>query len=68
MKAKLAGFVLMAAVAAATIFLCLPLSGQFPAESTIPKDKRRPRPIAKASTAAAPRTKDGKIELSGAWG
>lgn len=59
---------LTAAVAAAAMFVSIPASAQFPAESTVPKDKRRPRPIAKASTAPAPRTKDGKIDLSGAWG
>jgi hypothetical protein len=59
---------LAGAATLAGVFVSLPLSAQFPAESTIPKAKRRPRPIAKASTAPAPRTKDGKVDLSGGWG
>jgi hypothetical protein len=46
----------------------MPVSAQFPAESTVPKDKRRPRQIAKAPTTPAPKTKDGKPDLSGVWG
>jgi hypothetical protein len=61
-------FGLIAAATTAGVLLSLPALAQFPAESTISKEKRRPRPIAKASTAPAPRTKDGKIDLSGAWG
>src|SRR5215475_8553357 len=68
MRSRVARFLLTMAAATATISLCVPLFGQFPAESTIPKDKRRARPLAKASTAPAPRTKDGKIDLSGGWG
>ena len=68
MRSRVARFLLTMAAATATISLYLPLFGQFPAESTIPKDKRRARPLAKASTAPAPRTKDGKTDLSGAWG
>src|SRR5215475_12906690 len=68
MRSSVARSLLTMAAVTATILLCVPLSGQFPAESTIPKDKRRPRPLAKASAAPAPRTKDGKIDLSGAWG
>jgi hypothetical protein len=45
-----------------------PAASQFPAESTIPKDKRGKRPIAKAPTGPAPKTADGKPDLSGAWG
>ena len=65
---KLTATALTLAAAAAAILLTVPASAQFPAESTIPKAKRRPRPLAKASTAPAPRTKDGKPDLSGAWG
>jgi len=68
LRNRIIGWTLTAAAAAAAIFLSMPVSAQFPAESTIPKAKRRPRPIAKASTAPAPRTKDGKVDLSGAWG
>ena len=57
-----------ATLAASLPSLPVPASGQFPAESTIPKNKRKARPIAKASTAPAPRTKDGKVDLSGVWG
>ena len=57
-----------AGLAAAFSVSSIPVKGQFPAESTIPKAKRRPRPIAKASTDPPPRTKDGKVDLSGAWG
>jgi hypothetical protein len=57
-----------AAVATLVPFLAMPAAGQFPAESTIPKDKRRPRPLAKAPTGPTPRTKDGKVDLSGNWG
>ena len=65
---KLTAAALTLAATAAAILLTIPASAQFPAESTIPKAKRRPRPLAKASTAPAPRTKDGKPDLSGAWG
>jgi hypothetical protein len=57
-----------AAVGLLLPLLSLPAAGQFPAESTIPKAKRRPRPIAKAPTGPTPRSKDGKPDLSGVWG
>jgi hypothetical protein len=57
-----------AAVAILAPFLAMPAAGQFPAESTVPKDQRRPRPLAKAPTGPTPRTKDGKVDLSGNWG
>src|SRR5215468_10596422 len=68
LRNKIFAFTLTAAATVAAAFLSMPVSAQFPAESTVPKAKRRPRPIAKASTAPAPRTKDGKVDLSGAWG
>jgi len=45
MRSKLAG-----AVLAALVVLSIPAAGQFPAESTIPKSKRHPRPLAPAPT------------------
>ena len=69
MKKQILGSVIaMAAVATLVPFLVVPALGQFPAESTVPKDKRRPRAIAKAPTTPAPKTKDGKPDLTGVWG
>jgi hypothetical protein len=68
LRSKIFALILTAAATIVAAFLSMPASAQFPAESTVPKAKRRPRPIAKASTAPAPRTKDGKVDLSGAWG
>ena len=61
----------MPAIAAAAFvlpFLSTPAAGQFPAESTLPRDKRPKRNLAKAPTTPAPRTKEGKPDLSGVWG
>ena len=57
-----------AATAMLLPFLCAPAAGQFPAESTVPKEKRRPRPLAKAPAGPTPRTKDGKPDLTAVWG
>jgi hypothetical protein len=59
---------LAAGVATLLPFLFIPAKGQFPAESTIPREKRRPRKIAKGPAGPTPRTKDGKPDLSGVWG
>jgi hypothetical protein len=64
-KRKLAGSML---AAMAMVCLSIPASAQFPAESTIPKAKRRPRPLAPAPTGPTPRTADGKPDLGGVWG
>jgi len=65
MKNKLAGSIL---AAAAMVFLSIPATAQFPAESTIPKSKRHPRRLAPAPTGQTARTADGKPDLSGVWG
>jgi hypothetical protein len=49
-------------------FLCAPASAQFPADSTLPKEKRSKRNIGKFAPGPAPRTKDGKVDLQGMWG
>lgn len=49
-------------------FVPLPVSGQFPAESTIPMKQRKGRKIAKGPDGPTPRTKDGKPDLTAVWG
>jgi len=49
-------------------FLSTPAAGQFPADSTLPKAKRSKRRIGNFAPGATPRTKDGKVDLSGVWG
>lgn len=58
-----------ATVAGALLCLSVPAVAQFPAESTIPKAKRRGgRPAAKTPSGPTPRTADGKPDLTAAWG
>jgi hypothetical protein len=64
-RSKLAGPIL---AAAAIMCLSIPVAAQFPAESTIPKSQRHPRPLASAPTSPAPHTADGKPDLNGVWG
>ena len=48
--------------------LCIPAAAQFPADSTLPRDKRPWRPAPKLGGKPAPRTADGKVDLTAAWG
>ncbi len=49
-------------------FIPAPANGQFPAESTVPMKQRKGRRIAKGPDGPTPRTKDGKVDLTGVWG
>src|SRR4029079_17561208 len=54
---------------AVAVFCVTLLEAQFPAESTIPKNKRKGgRVIAKGPQGPTPRTKDGHPDLTGVWG
>jgi hypothetical protein len=55
-------------IIAALCVLYMPAKAQFPADSTLPRDKRTKRQIAKFAPGPTPRTKDGKVDLSGVWG
>jgi hypothetical protein len=48
--------------------MALPAIAQFPADSTLPKEKRTKRQIGKFAPGPTPRTKDGKPDLNGVWG
>jgi hypothetical protein len=48
--------------------MTLPAIAQFPADSTLPKEKRTKRQIGKFAPGPTPRTKDGKPDLNGVWG
>jgi hypothetical protein len=43
-------------------------TAQFPADSTLPKEKRGKRNIGPFPAGPTPRTKDGKVDLQGMWG
>src|ERR1700686_609104 len=58
----------LAVLAGAALPFVIPAFGQFPAESTTPKAKRKGRKIAPGPSGPAPRTADGKVDLSGNWG
>ncbi len=61
MRMRFIGFILILAVA-------VPAVAQFPADSTLPKDKRGRRQIGKFAPGPTPRTKEGTPDLSGVWG
>ena len=52
----------------AIFLVAVPMLAQFPAESTIPKAKRRSRPLEKGPDGPTPHMKDGKVDFSGVWG
>jgi len=61
--------VLAVASAALIPFFSSPAEGQFPAESTIPmKQRKANKRVQKGPDGPTPRTKDGKVDLSAAWG
>ena len=55
-------------VSAALLLLAIPASAQFPADSTLPREKRTKRNIGKFEPGPVPKTKDGKVDLQGMWG
>ncbi len=58
----------MAILTAVLPLLSIPAAGQFPADSTLPKDKRGRRQIGKFAPGPTPRTKEGTPDISGMWG
>jgi hypothetical protein len=48
--------------------VAIPAVAQFPADSTLPKDKRGRRQIAKFAPGPTPHTKEGTPDISGVWG
>src|SRR5580698_8033142 len=66
-KHLLTALLALAAITAGVVPFVVPLKGQFPAESTIPKDKRKGRKIPKGPAGPTPH-KDGHVDLSGFWG
>jgi hypothetical protein len=59
---------LPAAALLAGLLPFVPAKGQFPAESTIPRDKRKSRKIKMGPSGPVPRTAGGKADLTGVWG
>src|ERR1700689_3963154 len=68
MRKKLFGALLPTAALLAGFLPFAPAWGQFPAESTIPKDKRKGRKVKMGPSGPVPRTADGKVDLTGVWG
>ncbi len=52
----------------AAVALTTTLLAQFPADSTLPRDKRTHRQIAKFAPGPTPRTREGAVDLNGVWG
>src|SRR5580698_11470259 len=66
-KHLLTALLALAAITAGIVPFVVPAKGQFPAESTIPKDKRKGRKIPNGPSGPTPH-KDGHVDLSGFWG
>src|SRR5580700_5510383 len=68
MRKTLLGALLPAAALLAGFLPFASAWGQFPAESTIPKDQRKGKKIKMGPSGPVPRTADGKVDLTGVWG